>query len=157
MQFERFAAGHPKSRVHHREYAGNQQELLETADQWSEFFADTLGNYLTANQRVAPKAARQCLQTYHRWLNTELSPVFNDFLDGHWTKRSTELVNHLNFHALNDAFLPQWFQLLTHTTPSQQMSAQIADNSQLWSGINAVHQMRQREKIPTSQYHVTIL
>lgn len=154
MENQRFVEAYQDDERPPREYEGSQKEVLETADRWSNFFADQLYDYLSDVHEAIPEAElSRCFYEYFGWVTDELEPILNRSLYSVRSERSARLCTHLNFHVMNHALLSQWWPLLTGKALSLTDSRRETSATKQFMSCLAVERLRLRESISVEEYH----
>lgn len=154
MQFDKFVDTHKGDRRPKVEYHGRQKELLDEADRWSDFFSDVLlDRFNREGEFMPPQQAVNLLRGYYSWATTQLQPEFLTMAANVRTERSRRLVNRLNFHMLNQAFMQQWLPFLVGYRPPDAIAEREKLLAKDHAACSAVDLMKLREKIPLDDYY----
>ena len=151
MDYREFADG--RGTVVYPERKDAQQEALEQADAWSNFFERGLLHRLSteANEPFdTVEAITAKLHDYEDWCNGPLQRLHESLMQ-HTTVRSRELLMYLNFHTMSDFFMQQWFRVLTGAEWDSRESRELNGETQDYLAIASLELQKRREALYRTQ------
>ena len=142
MDYREFAA--QRAGLTHPERQGSQKEVLEQADAWSTFFELLVTARLdnpTDQPVMVHDEIESILHKYESWCDGPVRQLTESLYQNN-TQRSRELLNYLNFHIMNDAFMQHWYRLATALSWDNRQARSFNSEAQDYLAVSSLETQR---------------